>query len=891
MATTLDRLTAALADRYRIERELGQGGMATVYLAHDLKHDRRVAIKVLRPEVAALIGAERFLSEIRTTANLQHPHILPLFDSGEAHPSPPQRGEGSRSFLYYVMPVVEGESLRDRISREKQLPIADAVRIASQVASALDYAHRHGVIHRDIKPENILLHEGQALLTDFGIARDAAGTRLTETGLAIGTPEYMSPEQAAGDRTLDGRSDVYSLGAVLYEMLAGEPPHTGATVQAVVGKLLTARPTPVRSLRGTVPDHLEAAVAKALAKAPADRFATAGEFHDALVSPGRPASQQSRVRGWRLPAAALALGVLLASLALWWPRIRGGIPPSAGAGTIASALSRRLTPLTSREGLEEWPAWSPDGKRLAFTTEVGGYKKIFLRRMDSGDERQLTTGEKDDIQPAWSRDGKQIAFVRSSSARGKLEPSDVLGWFGEGGDIWIVDVESGREQLLIARAFSPAFSPDGGQLAFDADWAGPHRIWITDSGGRNPLQLTTDSSEAAVHTSPRWSPDGKRIVFRRIRQTNADIMTVDLATKSASHITDDNVPDLNPVWSPSGRWIYFSSSRGGGMNIWRIPVASAGTPTGAAEQLTTGAGDDLDLDIAPDGSRLVFSVLGLNSDLWRLPLDPATGRPTGDPQPVIATTRVESRGAWSPDGRTIAYNSDRQGEMNLWLHSIADGTDRQVTRGAGGDYQPQWSPNGVSLVFFSARSGNNDIWSVDVADGSLHQLTRDPALEINPFYSPDGQRIAFQSDRDGRLELWVMQADGSGARRVTSIGTGGHFMRWSADGQAVILRADPPGGSQILRVTVETGTAEPQPMVLSGAHMSTSPDGSLTLDVRGHKGLWIYPMSGAPAYQVFEHQDPDIRIDYPTWSPDGRWVLFDRVAPRSGDVWLLEGLE
>src|SRR4051795_7855643 len=268
------RLAAALADRYRIERELGQGGMATVYLAQDLRHHRQVAIKLMRPELSAVIGAERFLSEIRTTANLQHPHILPLFDSGEVD-----------GVLYYAMPFVEGESLRDRLSREKQLPVPDAVRIATEVASALDYAHRHGVIHRDIKPENILLHDGSALVADFGIAlaaSKAGGTRITETGMSVGTPHYMSPEQAMGEREITARSDIYALGAILYEMLTGDPPFTGSTAQAVVARVVTESPRPLVPQRHTIPAHVEAAVLTALEKLPADRFASAAEFAEAL---------------------------------------------------------------------------------------------------------------------------------------------------------------------------------------------------------------------------------------------------------------------------------------------------------------------------------------------------------------------------------------------------------------------------------------------------------------------------------------------------------------------------------------------------------------------------------------------------------------------------------
>ena len=301
MIDNLDRLKTALADRYAIQEELGAGGMATVYLAHDVKHDRRVAVKVLRPELAAVIGAERFLNEIKVTANLQHPNILALYDSGEAD-----------SFLYYVMPYVEGESLRDKLNREKQLGLDETVEVAKGVAAALDYAHRQSVIHRDIKPENILIHDGQPVVADFGIAlavSQAGGTRLTETGISLGTPYYMSPEQAMGDRELDARSDVYSLGAMLYEMLAGDPPYIGSTAQAILAKVITEKPVPVTTHRDTVPRHVAAAIHKALAKLPADRFATASQFSEALTNPSAvPASQVAAVpTPDATPLAALVL--------------------------------------------------------------------------------------------------------------------------------------------------------------------------------------------------------------------------------------------------------------------------------------------------------------------------------------------------------------------------------------------------------------------------------------------------------------------------------------------------------------------------------------------------------------------------------------------------------
>src|SRR6476661_2578933 len=363
MSDIPERLAAALADRYRIERELGAGGMATVYLAHDLRHDRKVALKVLRPELAAVIGAERFLAEIKTTAALQHPHILPLFDSGQAD-----------GFLFYVMPLIEGESLRDRLNREHQLPVEDAVRLAKEIGSALDYAHRHGVIHRDIKPENILLHDGAALVADFGIAlavSHAGGNRMTETGLSLGTPGYMSPEQATGERGLDARSDVYSLGCLLYEMLAGEPPHTGPTVQAVIAAVVTKEPERLSVRRKSVPANIDAAVHKALAKLPADRFASADAFVRAISDPtsgavtaattGYAPAAIAPERSKRTTLLGIALLLLLLAVAA-----SGWMRPREQPFMNRYALFLRANEAVATTALGGHVAISPNGRRIVY---------------------------------------------------------------------------------------------------------------------------------------------------------------------------------------------------------------------------------------------------------------------------------------------------------------------------------------------------------------------------------------------------------------------------------------------------------------------------------------------------------------------------------------------
>ncbi|HKT59146.1 MAG TPA: protein kinase [Gemmatimonadales bacterium] len=864
----------ALAPTYVVERQLGRGGMATVYLARELRHRRPVALKVLRESVGAELGPERFLREIDTAARLQHPHILPVFDSGS-----------TAGRLWFTMPYVEGETLRQRLEREPALTIPEALRIAREAGQALAYAHSQGVVHRDVKPENILLTgDGSTLVADFGIARSSEGgsERLTTGGMVVGTPSYMSPEQASAEAEVDGRSDIYSLGCVLYEMLAGRPPFTGTTPHAIVARHLTEAPPPMSSGGRKVPAAVERVVRKAMAKSPGDRYAGATELLAALEALGAGDDRGPWVRPLPLALGGLALLAITVGVIALARRTGGAAEAGGSTGAIASGFNRRMVQLTTGEGVEEWPAWSPDGSRLAYVAEADGYRQIFVRTLATGEERRLTHETRDDIQPAWSPDGRRLAFVRASADSGQLAPSDLNGWYFEGGDIWTVDVASGAMNRLVMAAFGPAWSPDGSHLAFDAAWAGPRRVWISDTAGLNPRQLTSDSSEAVIHAGPRWSPDGRRLVFRRIEGTTSDLLTADVASAATVRFTQDAPAELDPAWSPDGRWIYYSSDRGGGMNVWRQQVDANGR-AGVREQLTTGAGADVEPAPAPDGRRLAFAVRGLNSDVWQLPVSPTTGAATGPPEPVIVTTRVESRGSWSPDGRTIAFNSDRLGEMNIWLHDVASGSDRQLTTGAGGDYQPQWAPDGRTLVFFSARAGSLDVWSVSVEDGRLVRLTSDPAMDINPFYSPDGLSIAFLSDRLGRTDVWLMNADGTGQRRLTSTGAGGHFIRWSKDGRSLVYRAD-----SILRVNVEDGSLAPMPEVQSGGHMSWSPDQSIIMDVRGHRTLFAYPVDGSPPRRVFEFPTPDARIDYPVWSPDGRHVLFDRAAPRGGDVWVMD---
>lgn len=848
--------SGARLGQYEIVAPLGAGGMGEVYRARDSQLEREVAIKILAdalakdPEYLA-----RFAAEARALAAVNHPNIAAIYGLDEK--------DGVR---FLVLELVEGEALDERIARGP-LPIPEALELAGQIADALAAAHEKGIVHRDLKPSNVrVTPSGRAKVLDFGLAKSveaasAAGSAVTTSpatqtaaGTIMGSPAYMSPEQARG-RPVDRRTDLWSFGCVLYEMLTAKRAFAGETVSDCIAAILAREPAWTELPRAT-PTGLRRLLRRCLEKDPERRLRDASDVRIELDD----AQKRPRARGPR--------------------RARPASP----------ALRPRLTQLTLARGFEESPVFSPDGEEIAYAADVEGVRKIFVRRLGpAGAATPLTSGPFDDIQPAWSPDGETLAFVRAREPGRKLEPGDVFAAYW-GGDVWTIrrDRRTGEAAKRIDDAYNPSFSPDGRSIAFDAPWAGQRRLWLADSNGRNPKQLTSDTSEAIAHVRPRWSPDGRHLVFQSMESTKFDVRAVDLQTQKIVWVTNDLFQDLQPVWSPSGKHLYFSSYRSGGLNLWRIAVSSGGKPRGAPQQLTTGGGQDVEPALSPDGTRLAFTIRKQNADLWTLPIDPATGRPTGPPRETIATPREDSRGAWSPDGRRIAFNSDRSGEMNIWIHDLADGSDRQLTSGPGGDYQANWSPDARTLVFFSSRAGTANIWSVDVASGALRALTDSASLDINPFFSPDGRSIAFQSDRTGRLEVWVMDAQGGEARALTSVGVGGHFLRWTRDGNGVLFRC--PSRGEALVAPAGGGDPRPLPEVAGGAHMSLSPDGSRILDVVAHKTLWVSPLSGGAPEPVFAFDDPDARIDYPVWSPDGASVLFDRFRPQGGDMWLMEGV-
>jgi serine/threonine-protein kinase len=816
MSTSAERLATALSDRYRIERELGQGGMATVYLATDIRHARQVAIKVLRPELAAVIGAERFLSEIRTTANLNHPNILPLFDSGEVD-----------SLLFYVMPYVEGDSLRDRLDREKQLSIDDAVRVSTEVASALDYAHRHGIIHRDIKPANVLFHDGRALVADFGIALAASravGGRMTETGMSLGTPSYMSPEQAMGEREITVRSDVYSLGAMTYEMLLGEPPHTGPTAQAIVAKVLTADPKPMREERKSIPQHVEDAVLTALQRLPADRFSSAAGFAAALngdetgsgprkihsVSGTRP-RLQTRAFVFAIPALLL---LAAAGFGGWMMHSVLRRAPSDRPVRMAFTLAQ---PAVDRPFL----AISPDGRRvIQVAADSDGVKRIVMRELGSTDIKVIE-GTEGAVDPEFSYDGEWISF----NAEGTLRKVPVLG----GPFVKVIDSAS---------VGGGAWTPDG-QIVYTRDGNG---LWIVPAAGGTTHQLTwLDTARKEFnHWYPQVLPAGNAMIYTSYTTpiARARVEAYDFKTKKKKVLLEGGVHGKYA----NGHLLYALDGAIFAVPFDPIKLEVYGTPVPVESDVDWTATDGLGAyAISANGTLAYLKASEWNVDRRVVWVDRA-----GKEEPALPREGAFAEPRISPDGKWIAITVTTP-RREIWLYEIGRSVLSRLSRTDNAAFNAVWAPDSRSIVYshedpvydlhripidgsasdvpvvasqkdkyacaispdgkLLAYIENNVIDRIFIMSldgtGKPRELSPNAIAQRGASFSPDGLWIAYEEVAHGRPNVFVTTAEGSGARRQISV-DGGEQPRWTRGGRELVFRK----GEALMAAPVNPATGD-----------------------------------------------------------------------------------
>jgi Tol biopolymer transport system component len=821
MTDVLDRLTRALAGRYRIERELGAGGMATVYLAHDLKHQRKVALKVLRPELAAVLGAERFVQEITTTASLQHPHILPLFDSGTAD-----------GFLYYVMPFIDGETLRDTLNRETQLGIDEAVRLACEVADALHYAHQQGVIHRDIKPENILVQNGRALVADFGIAlavSAAAGGRMTETGLSLGTPHYMSPEQATAERELSARSDVYSLGSVLYEMLTGSPPHVGASAQQIIMKIVTEEAAPVTTHRKAVPPNVAAAVAKAVEKLPADRFASAAEFRAALENPAFATTAAGMAARTAVPSSRRsALVPLLAAIAIvaigaaLWGWLRPSPQPPLGRFNVALAETQ-----TMQAGRGPRIAVSPDGLRFVYLGPGEGGGQLWVRERDQLLARQLA-GTEGAISPFFSPDGRRVGFFTIAPMRLKTvslggEPPVTVADSGVDwdGGTW------GRDGYIYSD------SPDG-------------LVRVSQGGGRVERVTRLDTARAeAAHNYPDMLPNGKGVLFTILRGgiNDYEIAVVDLATGAHHPLTKG----VFARYAASGYLVYVTAN---GTLMAAVfdqgSLEMRGEPTALAEGVGIRGQGYVDLDLSQTGT-LLYTAGGASAALSDLVWVSRDG-----------TTEVIDSNAYdapviAPDGRRVAAAVTTLGDQQIWVRQMPAGPSSKLTFDGNDSGRPFFSPDGRMVGFYTTQTRVRSLFAAR-ADGSApaETLLVRPREVWEGTWSRDGRWLVYREGATPNADLMAVRTDGD-TTPVALVATSYNERSptLSPDGRWLAYASDESGINEIyVRPFPETAQAKRQVSLHGGTEPLWSHSGRELFYRNATGDMVAAEITTAPAFAV-----------------------------------------
>ena len=879
-----ERLSAALADRYRIDRELGAGGMATVYLADDLKHRRKVAIKVLREDLSMSVGAARFLREIEIAAQLQHPNILPLLDSGEA-----------AGRLFYVMPYVEGQSLRQRLTREHELPVGEAVRLLIEVVDALSYAHQRGVVHRDIKPDNVMLTGRHAVVADFGVARAVSqatgGDGLTSMGVALGTPAYMAPEQATADPNVDQRADIYAIGVVAYELLAGKPPFSGASPQQILAAHVTTAAEPVSRHRPGVPAALEQLVMRCLEKRPADRFQTADELLAALEPMATPSGGLAPTSA-RLPAAArrtvrpqlaiaVAIGVVLAVGALAW-RMRA-TPEEFALG--------RSTPVTTESGLEIVPAISPDGRFVAYAAGNSATMRVFVRPVEGGRAIPLSddsTGFQ--YKPRWSPDGRQLLFLDASFGV-RLAPA-----FGATGTTRVVVPTRGLGYG------SADWSPSGTEIA--VVHSDTLSIAVVEGGASRVVAVVKDLNSCV------WSPDSRwfacvrgnsQYILPGLQFGNLSpsaVVLVPAAGGTPIEITDATSLNHSPAWAGDARRLYFVSNRDGPRDIYSQDIDRNGRPRGSASRVSTGL-EVQSFSLTPDGARVAYSVYRATANIWSVPFPRSGPITAADATPVTSGNQIIEVVRMSRDRKWLVYDSNIRGNSDIWRMPVTGGQPEQLTSEPFDEFAGDLSPDNSSVAYHSFRTpGLRQIEVKPLNGGPVERVTRDDNQHSNAIWSPDGQSLVF-FETVPPFRTSVSRHTGPGAWSPARTLINGAGPRWMPDGKSIayggvevvngqvviILKAIPAdsGPSRVLLPwSPERGFAVGAEFSADGRHAFMK-----SLDPQGRASIWSIPLAGGEPRLLVSFPDPSRPSYRPSFTTDEKRIFFP-VEDRQSDIHVAE---
>ncbi len=893
----LNTLRSALADRYAIERELGQGGMATVYLAEDLKHHRKVALKVLRPEIAATVGAGRFAREIEVAARLQHPNILPLLDSGEV--------EG---FFFYVMPYVEGESLRDRLARGGELPIQDAVRILMEVADALSEAHAHGVVHRDIKPDNVMLRGRHALVADFGVAKavtEATGRQvLTSAGVALGTPTYMAPEQATADPHQDHRVDIYALGVLGYELLTGRAPFSATTAQEMLAAHVTVAPDPVERYRPTVSPALAQIIMKCLAKKPADRWQTAEELlqHlEPLATPSggtTPAQTQPTTAIGRVPRwAKWAAGVAgLACVALVVTQI---LKPKPLTITVSD-----LTQVTKDAGVEFQPAISPDGNEVVYVAGPIDAPHLFLRSAvnvsGGGAVRLGDTTLGSEWFPSWTPDGQSVQFwgcARFASPLGR-EGCRFMEVGKLGGVVQAVPLPPGAAPWT-GLAVSLAWSPDGTRAAF----ARRDTILISSPTDSAAHRVGVQTNWQWLH-SLAWSPDGRWIAYVNGNvpwRFSGSVLFSSIWIVSAEGgepqpvITSDHT-NVSPAWLDA-RHLLFVSDRDGQRAVYAVEVGPHGSR--GEPRIVPGVSDPHSISYSIAAQKFAYAHFTLRQNIWTYPLGRPGPMSIRAGQPVTTGTQVIETQDLSPDGRWIIYSANLRNRLNLYRLPLGAGQPIPLTSGADEEFALV-SPDGREIVFEAVGQDGVRIRVMSADGGASVALSDSQVGSMYPSWSPNGLQIAFQSARPGqRTRTWVVSRDSVGgrwheARQLNDVAC--FEPVWALDGSAIECL---DGASVVVMSPHDGRVLRRGRSFLASNHLTTlqqnfrrySHDGKTIFAAAAHedgrRGIWAIPVAGGPARLVVAFDDPALAVSgYLGFFSVGRDRLYLTVSEYESDIWV-----